>query len=372
MFATIKNIMPRKTSVPAATAKKVKASKPSTTSGASKSDTSNKRVAEEVTKAVLKNSTKTDPKTTAKSTNVRRFTPASYGSRFKRRRAERNVARTKTPNSFIIFGRSVKMLRNHWEVFGGIALIYIILNTILVGGLLGSNELQQQKESLADFFTGQFSKLGTGLTLFSFLVTSNSGLAGGISGTFQTVLLLLTSLAVVWSLRQFYAGNSIRIRDAFYDSTYPLVQLILVLLAIIVQLLPAAAGIFLFKTLVMQNVLITGWQQAIASLICFLLVFWTIYLLCASLFAAYIITLPGMTPLQAFRSAKDIVQYRRAVVLRKLLVLPLILLLVSGLIMVPLTILYTPAAPAVFFVLSALALPVTHSYMYGLYRELIQ
>ncbi len=317
-----------------------------------------------------------NPKQTAKTVittddGTRRFTTASYRSRRKRRQAERVIARTKVTNSFILFGRALKMLRNHWEIFGGIVLIYTIINIVLVGGFSGSADLQQTKDSLADVFTGQFSKLSAGLSLFGFLVASGTGVASGVASAYQTILVVIVSLAIVWALRQLYANNKIRIRDTFYNATYPLVQVLLVLLMITVHLLPAVFGVFLFNILVLQGILTVTWQQAIVDGVAIAGLTWTIYLLTASLIAAYIVTLPEMTPIRALRSAKDIVRYRRAMVFRKLLFLPVVLLVISAIIMVPLTVIYTPAATIVFFLLTSLAIPVVHSYMYSLYRELI-
>jgi hypothetical protein len=203
------------------------------------------------------------------------------------------------------------------------------------------------------------------------MLVSGTGVATGTASAYQTLLFLLVSLAVVWALRQLYAGNKIRIRDAFYNSTYPFVQVLLVLLMLSIHLIPALAGAFLFSTLVLGGILTVGWQQALMSGASFLLVAWSAYLVCHSLFAAYIVTLPDMTPLKALRSAKDIVRYRRGMILRKLLFLPLALLVLAGLVLVPLAALATTAAAIVFFVLSMVALLVVHSYMYSLYRELI-
>lgn len=264
------------------------------------------------------------------------------------------------------------MLRNHWEVFGGIVLIYAILNIVLVGGISGSGELQQMKDNIGSVFTGQANAFNTGLTLFGFLVVSGTGVASGVASAYQTLVLIIISLAIVWALRQLYAGNKIRIRDAFYNSSYPLVQLLLVLLMVTVHLLPAAIGTFLIGTLVLGGILTVGWQQAAITFVGLMFLLWSAYLLCASLFATYIVTLPDMTPLKALRSAKSIVQYRRAMVLRRLLFLPVTLLLAAAIVMVPLAILYTPAATAVFFVLTILSVPIIHSYMYSLYRELIK
>ena len=91
----------------------------------------------------------------------------------------------------------------------------------------------------------------------------------------------------------------------------------------------------------------------------------------ASLFALYIVTLPDMTPWKSLQSAKEIVHGRRGRVFLKLLFLPLALIVCAGVIMIPLSLLLTPIAPYVFFVLTIVAIGLVHSYMYAVYRELI-
>jgi hypothetical protein len=95
-------------------------------------------------------------------------------------------------------------------------------------------------------------------------------------------------------------------------------------------------------------------------------------MLSATVFAPYIVTLPGMAPWQAVKSSKDIVRGRRGNILLKLFFLPVGLLVVSAVIMVPLTLLLTPIAAVVYFVLTIAGILVVHSYMYALYRELIE
>jgi hypothetical protein len=97
----------------------------------------------------------------------------------------------------------------------------------------------------------------------------------------------------------------------------------------------------------------------------------TLYMLSSSVFALYIVTLPDMTPMKALRSARELVRYRRWTVLRKIICLPIILLLVALVIMLPVIILLTPLARWVFFILTMAALLAIHAYMYTLYRELL-
>lgn len=264
------------------------------------------------------------------------------------------------------------MIANHWEIFGGITLIYILLNVLLIGGISSGPDLQAIRDDIGEAVSGEFGQLGTGFTLFAFLVQSGNSVASGVASAYQSVILLLFSLAFVWALRQLYAGNKIRIRDAMYNSSYPLVQLLLVLAMASLHLIPAIISLFMLNSLLVGGILTVAWQQLIVAAIILALLTWSAYLLCHSVMAAYIVTLPDMTPLKALRSAKDIVRYRRATVIRKILFLPLVMLVVMAAILIPMTVYATAAAGVAYFLLTMIGLPVVHSYMYSLYRELIQ
>jgi hypothetical protein len=75
--------------------------------------------------------------------------------------------------------------------------------------------------------------------------------------------------------------------------------------------------------------------------------------------------------MEALRSARELVRYRRWAVLRKIVFLPVALLVIGAAITIPAIYLITSFAGIVFFVLSMIGLAVIHSYMYRLYRELL-
>src|SRR6476620_5024915 len=139
----------------------------------------------------------------------RQFTPQSYHSRRKRRRAERTeTKRAKLPSGFRLLTDSYRLVANHWEVFGGILLLYGLLNLMLVGGLKGIGDLQNLKDSLNSIASGQANQWSTGLALFTFLVANGTGTtASGLASAYQAVALLIVSLALIWSCRQLYAGQ---------------------------------------------------------------------------------------------------------------------------------------------------------------------
>jgi hypothetical protein len=94
-------------------------------------------------------------------------------------------------------------------------------------------------------------------------------------------------------------------------------------------------------------------------------------MLCSSLFALYIVCLQGTDPMAALRAARELVRYRRWTILRKIIFLPLALLVCGAALTIPAIFLITPVAGVVFFVLSMIGLTVAHCYMYRLYRELL-
>jgi hypothetical protein len=304
---------------------------------------------------------------------ARTITPDSYKSkRLKRKAGRLETRKTKLPNGFKLLGQAWKLITAHWEVFGGILLIYGLLNLLLIGGINGGGDLQNIKGSLGDVFTGQFSKLSTGFTLFTFLVTTGTGtVASGWASAYQTVLLIIISLVLIWVCRQLYAGHKVRVRDGFYRGMHPLVPFVLVIFCISLQLIPTLIGAFLFASLVTNGILTVLWEQVILSVVCLALISLSVYWICSSIFALYVVTLPEMTPLKALRSAKEITRFRRASILRKLLLLPIVLLILAGIVMIPLALFATVAAIPVFFILTVVSIGLAHSYLYALYRELI-
>lgn len=282
------------------------------------------------------------------------------------------VSTHKLPNAYRLFIQACKVPARHWELFGGILLVYAVINVLMIGGLAGSTDLQALKDGLNEAFTGQYAKLTTGLALFGFLITDGPGTAAsGVASAYQTFSLLLISLAVIWALRQVYAKHKVRVRDAFYNGMAPLVPFILVMLYVGVQLLPAVIGGLVFAALVGTGILQQWYEIAIVSAVLFVGLVSSVYMILSSLFALYIVTLPDMTPWKAIQSAKEIVRGRRGRVALKLLFLPLALIVCAGVIMIPLSLLLTPIAPYVFFILTIVAIALVHSYMYAVYRELI-
>jgi len=291
----------------------------------------------------------------AKRTGWQRLKPVRTGKQLP------SVAAMVKTTAIIIWG--------HRRLFIGISLLYGLFNLLLVRGLSSGIDIQRLRASFDLTTGGHPGWLASGLgTFFSLLGTGSNDPSGA---SYQLFLLLFLSLAIIWSLRQVLAGHTITIRDAYYRGIFPLIPFIVVLVIIGLQLLPLMIGTTIFSLVLNNGIAVTLLEKIICGGVFGMLVLLTLYWLCSSVFALYIVTLPGMTPIKALRSANELVRHQRLLVFRKLISLPVIGLVLTGLIMVPTIVLIPTAAAWVYVVLSMFAPLLAHSYLYTVYRELL-
>jgi hypothetical protein len=289
----------------------------------------------------------------------------------KAEKQEVTAKHNKLPSEFKLLSRTFKQLIKHWQLLGGILVVYAIIDLVLVGGNTTSTSLPVAKSGLQNFLHGQVNNFTSGFTLFSFLVNSGNTSNNDAASAYELVLLLIISVVYIWALRQIYANQKVRIRDAFYVGTYPLIPFVLILLVMGIQLLPLAIGASIYTNLLNGGYLIGMIPHLFAVLIFLLFASWTVYMLCSSIIALYIVTLPEMTPWRALMAARDLVRFRRWIVLRKLIFLIVMVALGGVILLIPIALFATPAAMLFFLLLTALTVGVIHSYIYELYREML-
>src|SRR6266511_4117225 len=143
----------------------------------------------------------------------------------------------KLSSSFKILRQVFGVLGKNWKLFLGIALVYAVLNLLLVQGFFGT-DVAGTKDSVNSMASGQLGKLSGGLSVLG-TITDSAGTDASTSA-YRFVLLIIASLATIWGLRQVMAGEKIRVRDTFYEGMYPLVPFVLVFLVASLQLAPMA------------------------------------------------------------------------------------------------------------------------------------
>lgn len=276
----------------------------------------------------------------------------------------------KLPSAWSIFKVSSRHVWNHKKIFSKVLAVYVVFTFVLVTGLGITSDIGAARASVEDIVGGAFGHIAGVFTALS-VAAGYNGPTSDVAATFQSVILVLVSLAVIWTLRQTHAREDVTLRDSFYRSMYPLIPFLIVLVVIGLQLLPILLGNFILSQVIAGGIATTSievWSCAIAV---FLLYVWSIYMISASVFALFIVTLPDMTPLRALRSAKELVRYRRWAIIRKVCFLPVILLIGILVVMFPFILFAAIAAEPVFIILSSLMFIVTCSYAYSLYRELL-
>ena len=276
--------------------------------------------------------------------------------------------RAKLPNSFRLTWQVFGIFKKYWLPLGGIVLVYLVLNIVFASGISGlSSSVEAIKANLHN--GGQFSDAITG---FSSLVGSGGTGGSQTASVLQGVLVVLESLVIIWALRHLLAGKKIGVKQAYYQSMAPLIPFVLVVFVVFIQLLPLTIGWPILGA-ILSVIFNAGSLLTILSLLIFgALAVWSFYMISSSIFAIYIVTLPDMQPRPALRSAKDLVKFRRWQLMRKVLFLPLFILLAMGVLVVPLILFASFLVAPVFYVLSMLAILFVHAYLYSLYRSLLE
>lgn len=279
---------------------------------------------------------------------------------------------TKLSSAWKLLRGSISFLSKNKKLFGGILLVNLVLSLVLVRGFIVDSEVVSLKETFSELFDAGDASLFVALGLFVGMVSTETAAASSeVASLYQSIIFVISSLAIIWAIREVYADKKPTVKSAFYSGMYPLVPFLLVSLVMGLQLIPLVVANWLYVVVIQSGLAVTALEQFIWGMLIILLLTFSLYMVTSSVFALYISTLPNMTPLNALRSAKRLVYNRRFTILRKLILLPIYLMIIGALIMVPVILLATAVAGWAYFILSMLALLIVHSYIYRLYRELL-
>lgn len=325
-------------------------------------------MAERTKKAVKKNSAKI-PKPVHKEAGAKTSAPRQRKLNVRQKRKVIKTDRV-VRSAWRIWLDSLKHLWSNRLLFGVVMVVYIVFYLLFVRGFVGF-QLSDVRTSVEGVL-GNESSIKTATAMFGALMGTASNVGAQAASAYQLLLFIVFSLVLIWSLRQSYDGRRrVSIGGAFYQSTYPLVQYTLTLLLALVQTIPAFIGVTLYGLVISNGIAVGVIENVLWFLSFVILLSLSIYLLSSTIFATYIVTLKGMTPIRALRSAKKLVRFRRFMIIRKILFLPLILLAITGIVFIPLVFWFSLVAEILFLLYILILLPLCHSYLYTLYRELM-
>jgi hypothetical protein len=262
---------------------------------------------------------------------------------------------------FALFKDSLVFIFRNWKIFASILAIYALLDIFFVSGLSIGNSSKA--------VTGN-NILSRGISVFN-NVTSTASTINSNSGIYQTIFAIIISLAVIYAIRQLYAKKEVTISDAFYKGMYPIIPSVLVILIIVIQFIPLMIGSFVLAYFLQGIANISIFIKLLAAIPCLGLFYWSFYMLCSSVIAFYVSTLPDMKPMQAIKSAKEVVEGKRLKVFWRIIALPIALSILIFAVIFPIGLIIPAIAGWVYFIVGLLSLMLVHSYLYRLYRELI-
>lgn len=289
--------------------------------------------------------------------------------------------------SFTNYVRSV--LWKNKKLFGGLVLVYIAA-TIVISGY-GAQQTYSDltnllKESSGDLFEGNWGTIGKAGLLLSSTI-SNTLAPSTSEQQAQSILagmaVFLGWLTTIWLMRNVLAGHNPRLRDGLYNSGSPILATILVAFIITLQLLPLAIAIIIVSAALASGLFTVGVSGLLVGVGAFLLLLLSIYWISSSFIALAVVTLPGMYPMQAIRTAGDLVIGRRLRMLFRLIWLVVIVIVAWLIIAIPIIIFdgwikqlvpaieWFPLVPLTIITLAAVTLVFVSSYIYLLYRRIV-
>lgn len=266
-------------------------------------------------------------------------------------------------------------------------IVFAIMSALLVG--LASQDVynmltQTLQETSSNVFTGGWGELSKAGLLFAAIASGNIGSELTEAQQIYGILLfLMLWLTTVWLLRAHLAGKSPRFRDALYNAGSPIISTLLVAILFIIQLVPAALAITAYNAALATDFLSNGVVAMTFFVVLLLLCALSLYLVTSTFIALVVVTLPGMYPWQAIRTAGDLVIGRRIRILLRLMWMVFIIMFLWAIIMLPIILLTTwlqtawtwtagvPIIPFVVLALSTVSTMFGASYVYLLYRKVV-
>ncbi len=279
------------------------------------------------------------------------------------------------------YGRFVtevwRMVRDNWLIYLKITLLMALAIIAVVGVSNAHSNYVDTREAMEKVDLHPLLKqagLVTQAIITSLTVTD----ANRQAATF--IIVAVAWLSLIFIARRVYSGNQLRLRDAIYSAGTPLVPMMVLLVAVLVQLLPLALVLISYSAItgagyINQGVAIenmAAWCVILAVLVL------TIYWMVTSLLTLVSVTIPGLYPMRAYYETSIQVAGRRVKILFRILMMFLPLLALWALVLIPTVLLDSILKPKTFPVvqlvvslLAAISCTWVSAYMYVLYRRIL-
>lgn len=277
-------------------------------------------------------------------------------------------------------------LKRHWRTFVLLVVVYGLL-MIILGGVTSQATYTQisdlLKQSSTTLSSGGWDKVGqAGLLLLATFASGPTNLSTD-QQIYLAIILLFVWLSTVWLLREYKLGRRPKLRDGLYNSGSPFLSTFAVIAMLICQLLPIGIVALVYAALNSVGIISEGFGSMLFWIVAALVATLVLYWITSTMIALVVVTLPGMYPLRAMRAAGDLVVSRRLRIMYRILWVLGTVVIAWIVVMVPLVLLTTwltslwsgmsniPIMPAAAAFMSALSVVWVASYVYLLYRKVV-
>jgi hypothetical protein len=306
---------------------------------------------------------------------------------FRQTRRRDYVRPLRLPGYWALTNEVRKVLWANKRLFLLLALTYAVLTAAFVG-FASQDTYVELSESINDanegVLQGDLGKVGqAGVLLATGMVGAFNQTPTDAQKIFAGIFGLMVWLTTVWLLRAILSGRKPKLRDGLYNGSAPLLSSLLIGFLVVLQLLPVALAAIGFGAAVSTGVLLGGIETMLFWVVAGMLGLLSLYWITSSMVALVVVTLPGMYPLQAVRTAGDLVIGRRVRVLLRFLWICVVSLLVWALVMIPIIIFdswlksvwsaieWLPLVPVALLAMGSVTVVWMASYVYMLYRKIV-
>ncbi|MCL1876908.1 hypothetical protein FWF74_02670 [Candidatus Saccharibacteria bacterium] len=270
--------------------------------------------------------------------------------------------------------------QNKW-LFTKFLLLYAVLSAIIVG-IMNQSTFTSLRTAVDQ---AQITGLNKWWTLFSGAISggiSGSGTVNSSQQVIASLLFLYGWLTLVWLLRRIMNGDKqkLKLRDGLYTGGSPVLSTLALLAIIVLQIIPFALVLLIYSSVTAVGWINTGIQIENMAAWCALAIaaVATLYWMCSSFIALIIATLPGMYPFRALSAASDLVVGRRVKLVLRLIFMAIPIALLWIIVLLPailidnwLELTWQPLVPAVVLFLITLTIIWCATYVYLLYRRMV-
>ncbi|MBR3220333.1 hypothetical protein IKF76_00495 [Candidatus Saccharibacteria bacterium] len=307
---------------------------------------------------------------------------------FKRSYREDYVRKLEVPGLMHHAMNTFRAVFKNWKLFLPLIILAVIFNIILVG--LMSEEtyttfqdtIEETNEQFSVGAMGNFAKAG----LLLLATVTTGGLTQSkseVQQIFGTLIFLIIWLVTIYALRHYFAGRKIKLRDALYNALTPLLSTLVIFVIILIQAIPILLVVVTYSAAVATEFLNTPFYALVYFIFASLLILLSVYLISSSMMGLVAVSAPGLYPINALRTTRDLVAGRRIRLIIRTLYLVFVLAVVWIIIMLPIILLDlwlkswvewlegAPITPIFLLIMTVFSFIYIAAYAYLFYRRML-